>query len=261
MSPVTQLRPVAAPSPRRRRLVSVASGKGGVGKTWFSITLSHALARAGCRTLLLDADLGLANVDVQLGLAPKIDLAAVITGRASLADAVQRVQGFDVIAGRSGSGNLASVSNDRLGQLRGSIAALSETYDQTVIDLGAGLDAAVLMLTAIDGISLVVTTSEPTALTDAYAYMKVMNRHHAGIDFRIVVNLATDHREGERTYQTLAKACQTFMKFTPPLAGVIRRDPKVVDAIRHQTLLMERHPNADAAADVEAIARSLGPPR
>jgi len=261
MSSVTQLRPVATPLPRRRRLISVASGKGGVGKTWFSITLSHALARAGRRTLLLDADLGLANVDVQVGFAPKIDLAAVIAGRASLANAVQRAHGFDIIAGRSGSGSLAGVSNERLGQLRGSIVALSETYDQTVIDLGAGLDAAVLMLTAIDGVSLVVTTSEPTALTDAYAYMKVLNRHHAGIDFRIVVNLATDHREGERTYQTLAKACQTFMKFTPPLAGVVRRDPKVVDAIRHQTPLLERFPNTEAAADVEAIARSLDPPR
>lgn len=260
MSPVTHLRPVSNPAPRRRRLISVASGKGGVGKTWFAVTLAHVLARTGRHPLLIDADLGLANVDVQLGLLPTVDLSTVVAGGAALADSVQRQHGIAIIAGRSGSGSLAGVSNDRLGRLRAAIVALSETYDRTIIDLGAGLDSTVLTLTAIEGTGIVVTTSEPTALTDAYAYIKVLHRHHPGMDFRVVINLASDHREGERTYETLAKACQTFLKFTPVLAGVVRRDPRVVDAIRHQTPLLERHPNTEAAQDVEAIARKLDPP-
>jgi len=260
MSSAFPLRSVAPPSPRGRRLISVASGKGGVGKTWFAITLAHALARAGKRALLIDADLGLANIDVQVGLSPQIDLAAVIAGRARLADAVQPRNGFDIVAGRSGSGSLAGIPQERLNQLRGSIVALSETYDRTIIDLGAGLDTAVLTLTATDGVGLVVTTGEPTALTDAYAYIKVVRRHHPGTDFRIVVNMAADRGEGERTYQTLLKACQTFLKFSPPLAGVVRRDSHVTDAIRYQTPLLVRHPNSEAAGDVDNIARSLDPP-
>jgi hypothetical protein len=111
MIPAIKPDPVVETVPLKRNVVAVASGKGGVGKTWFSITLAHALARAGHRTLLFDGDLGLANIDVQLGVAPYRDLGAVIAGKATMAQVVERYEdgGFDVVAGRSGSGNLASL--------------------------------------------------------------------------------------------------------------------------------------------------------
>ena len=130
------------------KLVAIASGKGGVGKTWFAITLSHALARAGRRTLLFDGDLGLANVDIQLGLMPDRDLGAVLTGKLSMRHSVTKYPdgGFDILAGRSGSGNLASLPAPRLNRLLAELSSLSELYDHVIMDLGAGVDRTVQLL-------------------------------------------------------------------------------------------------------------------
>ena len=246
-------------SPVGRNLIAVASGKGGVGKTWLSITLAQALARAGQRALLFDGDLGLANVDIQLGLQPERDLGAALDGGLALRDAALEVPaaGFRVIAGRSGSGSLASLSAPGLTALAQQLLALAPSYDRVVLDLGAGVDATVRYLAARCATSLVVTTDEPTALTDAYAFMKLVLKQDPRADLRVVVNMAASRAEGERTYATLHKACSSFLKADPPLAGIIRRDPKVKDAIRSQEPLLTRHPNCDAASDVEALARDL----
>src|SRR3990172_9512710 len=172
-----------APSPavlagartRSRRMIAVASGKGGVGKTWFAITLSHAIAKRGRKTLLFDGDLGLANVDIQLGLMPKHDLGAVIAGRLPLNQATVAFEegGFDIVAGRSGSGNLANLSLNRLNTLAEDLLLLSSVYDHVILDLGAGVERTVRNLTNHVDTVLVVTTDEPTALTDAYAFIKL----------------------------------------------------------------------------------------
>jgi flagellar biosynthesis protein FlhG len=244
---------------RGRNVIAVASGKGGVGKTWFAITLAHALARGGRRTLLFDGDLGLANVDIQLGLMPERDLGGVIAGRTTLRQSVLPFPsaGLDIVAGRSGSGSLANLPPARLVQLRDDLLTLACDYDRVVIDLGAGVEHTVRALAGDAGTILVLATNEPTALTDAYAFIKLMVAERREADIRIVVNLAASRREGERTYNTLLKACQNFLDFSPPLAGVVRRDPKVADSIRNQTPLLSRHPNGDAAVDVEAIAAHL----
>jgi len=242
-----------------RNVVAVASGKGGVGKTWFAVTLAHALARAGARTLLFDGDLGLANVDIQLGLLPERDLSGVIAGRLTLTQSVTRVSdaGFDVIAGRSGSGSLAALPPARLSALHDGLMTLSGDYDRVVIDLGAGVEGTVRALAGEAGTILVVTTAEPTALTDAYAFIKLTAAERANADIRLVINMAASQREGERTYNTILKACQSFLKLAPPLAGVVRRDTKVADSIRNQTSILSRHPNSEAAGDVAAIATRL----
>jgi len=108
------------------------------------------------------------------------------------------------------------------------------------------------------GTILVVTTDEPTSLTDAYAFIKVTHSERPGADIRVVVNMVNSIREGKRTYNTLLKACEGFLKITPPLLGVVRRDDKVREAIRNQTSILTRFPNCEAVADVEAVARGLG---
>ncbi|MBF0354608.1 MAG: MinD/ParA family protein [Alphaproteobacteria bacterium] len=245
--------------PKGRNMTAVASGKGGVGKTWFSITLSHALARKNQHTLLFDGDLGLANVDIQLGLMPKQDLGGVIAGRLTLNQVATNFTegGFDVIAGRSGSGSLANIPLSRLQLLTDDLVLLSGAYDRVILDLGAGVEKTVRMLAETAATVLVVCTDEPTSLTDAYAFIKVMHMERPGLDLRIVINMANSMREGERTFATLKKACEGFLKFSPPLAGVIRRDVKVRDSIRNQTPLLIRSPNSEAAQDVEAIAEQL----
>lgn len=240
-------------------LIAVASGKGGVGKTWFGVTLAHALARRGGKTLLFDGDLGLANVDVQLGLMPDQDLGMVVEGRLALDECVTGFDdgGFDVIAGRSGSGALALLQGEKLGGLRDELVVLARKYTNVVLDLGAGVDGVVRTLSAASGTILVVTNDEPTSITDAYAFIKVMVSRYPGSDVRIVVNMASGKKEAQRTFETLTKACESFLKYSPKLAGIIRRDENIKDAIRHQVSMLTRHPTSAASQDVEAIAKSL----
>lgn len=246
--------------PARGRIVAIASGKGGVGKTWFAITLSHCLSQGNSSALLFDADLGLANVDVQLGLMPKHDLGTVLGGRATLETAcIRHPEGFDILAGRSGSGDLAtldSMAQDRVQQL---LHRAASRYDNVIVDLGAGLDPFVRSISAMADIVLVVATDEPTSLTDAYAVLKLHQRDTSprAPTSRIVVNQATSQVAGDKTYSSLARASQSFLGHTPKLAGIIRRDDRVRDAIRRQTLLAIRHPASHAWQDVHALAAAL----
>ncbi len=251
--------PTAPAFRKGTNLLAVASGKGGVGKTWFSITLAHALARMGKKVLLFDGDLGLANVDVQLGLMPKRDLNDVIRGRLSLDKVVQPYEegGFDVIAGRSGQASLSALPSQRLSLLRDQLLDLAGSYDVVIADLGAGVDRTVRMLAASATRTILLSTDEPTSLTDAYAFIKLGSAAGMSKNISIVVNMATSVTEGERTYKTLLKACENFLRLRPPLAGMVRTDPKVKQTIRHQTPLLTRSPNTEAAQDVEKIAKEV----
>jgi flagellar biosynthesis protein FlhG len=240
------------------RLIAIASGKGGVGKTWFSITLAQALARAGARVLLFDGDLGLANVDIQLGLNAAYDLASVLAGRVTMRAAAQACEagGFDVLAGRSGSGALAGLSAEAADRLLEELAELP--YDHVLLDLSAGIDAATRRLAAGAGLLLVIATDEPTSLTDAYAVIKL---HAAAVPdgaVQLVINQADSIAVAQRTYATLARACSQFLGRAPALAGCVRRDDKVRDAIRRQMPLLSRHPTSKAGEDVARIAAHLG---
>ncbi|MDA5193008.1 MinD/ParA family protein [Govanella unica] len=251
-----------ATAKRGRNLLTVASGKGGVGKTWFSISLSHALARAGKRALLFDGDLGLANVDIQLGLLPTRDLAAVIGGQASLKDVVERYSdesktGFDIIAGRSGSGALGRLRPQLLAELREKLISFGEGYDHVVLDMAAGVDAQVATLADHGGRTLVVVTPDPTSITDAYAFIKLHRQRDPQAEIHVVVNQAGDRFEAQRTYDTIKRAAENFLKFSPPLLGTIRRDRNVTAAIREQRPLLARYPLAPASEDVTAIAARL----
>ncbi|MGB4107116.1 MAG: MinD/ParA family protein [Alphaproteobacteria bacterium] len=251
---------IGGPSFRRgKNILAVASGKGGVGKTWFSITLAHAMAKMGKKVLLFDGDLGLANVDVQLGLMPKRDLNDVIRGRLSIDKVIQPFEegGFDIIAGRSGQASLSALPSQRLTMLRDQLIDVSEQYDVVIADLGAGVDRTVRMLSASATRTVLITTDEPTSLTDAYAFIKLGNAAGMSKTVSIVVNMAPSASEGEKTYKTLLKACENFLRLTPPMAGIIRVDSKVKDCIRSQTPILIRSPNSDAAEDVERVARVL----
>lgn len=261
------------------RLVAIASGKGGVGKTWLAITLAQDLASRGRKILLVDGDLGLANVDIQLGLNPQGDLSAVLSGRRTLADVIIRHAfsggSFDILPGRSGAASLANLEVGLLDHVLQAVRRLS--YDVVLLDLGAGIDAATRHMAAAADTLLVISTDEPTALADAYAVLKLHARDRVRggsaeaidpqlppdaqerrADVRLVINQAASPASGRRTYDILARACSTFLGQVPALAGIIRRDSRVPEAIRRQASLLSRHPNAPAAEDVGRITMRLG---
>jgi flagellar biosynthesis protein FlhG len=251
----------APPLPARHtnNIIAVASGKGGVGKTWLSTTLAQLIARSGRRVLLFDGDIGLANIDVQLGLTPEKDLNFYMADKATLAEVVTHYEegNFDIIAGRSGSGILSNLPMEKMRTFGRDMLTLSRDYDTVILDLGAGIEQYVRFLSGMASRCLVVITDEPTSLTDAYAFIKLCRREHQHTEVQVVVNQAATKKEGEKTYGAISTACSNFLRFTPPLAGVIRRDVKVKESIKNQTSLLTRWPGSTAATDAAALAVKL----
>lgn len=244
-------------------IIAVASGKGGVGKTFMSITLASAFAQQGQRTLLVDGDLGLANVDVQLGIEPITDIAAVIAGWVELEDAVTPVDGgagdggFDVLPGRSGSGALAELSTDEVSRLAAGLTTLSLQYDKIVLDLGAGIEANCMRLARAADKALIVITDDPSSMTDGYAFMKVLRGYAPDVDQHVAINQAANRAMGQQTYEAIAMACRKFQGYRPPLAGIVHRDEKVREAVRCQRTLISTDPTAQPIQDAIAIAQTF----
>jgi len=245
--------------PRKNNIIAIASGKGGVGKTWLAVTLTHLFARSGRHALLFDGDIGLANVDVQLGLTPQRDLSGAMSGRHSLKEAITQYEegGFDIIAGRSGSASLAMLPVEKLHALAADLGELQKNYDFVIIDLGAGIEQNVQYLASLAARCIVVVTDEPTSLTDAYAFIKIAMGSKPVPEIGVVVNQAATQKEGEMTYSALNKACTNFLNISPPLLGIIRRDNKVKDSIRSQKSLLIKAPQSTAATDAAVLSIKL----
>jgi flagellar biosynthesis protein FlhG len=243
----------------RNNIIAIASGKGGVGKTWLAVTLAHLCARSGRQVLLFDGDIGLANVDVQLGLTPTHDLNGVIAGKYSLKDAITHYADgkFDILAGRSGTTSLATLPPEKLESLSKSLMELRNNYDHVFIDLGAGIEQNVQHLASLAARCVVVVTDEPTSLTDAYAFIKIALQGKNPPEISVVINQAATQKEGEATFHTINKACINFLQYSPILLGVVRKDNKVKDSIRSQKSLLIKAPHTTAATDAAAISIKL----
>lgn len=242
-----------------KRIFAIASGKGGVGNTWFSISLGQALARLNRRVLLVDCDVGLANIDVQLGLMHSVDLTQVVMGETPISRAIQRVDalGLDVLPGRSGAGHLDGLDPMMVGWMQRELRCISQDYDVVILDLPSGVEQGVRSLMRQADDEIIVTTSEPTALTDAYALIKATHRNRLGSVPKIVVNFAEHATAGRQTLEGLARVCERFLAIKPDQLGVVRRDTRVPEAIGRQVALLQYYPGCNAARDVIAIAEAL----
>jgi flagellar biosynthesis protein FlhG len=238
-------------------LTVLGSGKGGVGKTFLAVTLAHALARRGRRVLLVDADLGLANIEVQLGLEPGIALARAIRAGLDLATLVRHNErcGFALIGG-SGSGEaLRGLPTARLERAVDDLAGLARGFDEVLIDLPSGLGRVASTFVAAASRLVVVGNNEPTTLTDNYAFIK-LTRDVAPPPW-FLANAVADTAEGSVAQATLACACRRFLGLDCRDLGHVRRDTRVPEAIRRQMPYLDRSPGGPAASDLEKVARHL----
>jgi len=241
-------------------LTAIGSGKGGTGKTLIAVSLAHALAHQGERVLLCDADLGLSNAGVHLGVSDTGDLAGLLAGRKTLKDATARVacgprDGFDILAAPSGSGALADASEAIIDRL---LAALEGApYDRVLIDLGAGVDETVMRIAGHADDILLVVTPDPASLTDAYAFAKLLLRRTTTRVPYLLVNMALNATEGRRTAEALIASARAFLRATPEYLGYVPCDSRVPDAVRRQTPLLAAYPQTPAAVAIEAIALKL----
>jgi flagellar biosynthesis protein FlhG len=249
---------------KRARITAITSGKGGVGKTFVSANLAAALARQGQRVLILDADLGLANLDVVLNLYPKITLHDVFTGKHTLDEAiVQAPGGFSALLAGSGLVEYSRMTPEMQALLQGVIHQVTPRYDHVLLDTGAGISDVVLYTISLADDVLVVGTPEPTSLTDAYATIKVVATTQNRNTMRFVLNQARKLGEGRQVCQQLQLVVDRYV--TPSLSGGFKlefvgdipMDPSVRESVLRRVLLMEWQPGSPAARAVVDMATRL----
>jgi flagellar biosynthesis protein FlhG len=245
-------------SPNSGRLLAIASGKGGVGKTSLTLNMARALAKQGKRVLVFDADLGLANVDVQLGVSPAHDLSDVIRGEKTLKEVITKTPaGFDIIAGRSGNEDLPfTTSLDRRNILR-DLKDLTATYDVVMMDVAAGVGDDVLTFAQFAERTVLVVTPDPSSITDAYAVIKLLKVRHDSQNCTILVNQANGLTEGKKTYEKLKMAAAKFLGVEVRLLDVLEYDRNYSMAVRLQQLVVDAFPHTKASETMTQLARKL----
>ncbi len=235
-------------------MISVTSGKGGVGKTSFVINLCLALAPE-YKILLVDADLGLANVDIMLSLAPKLTLRHILLEGLPMSEAiVDSGYGFDVLPAASGVSELAQPDSEMKEILELGLRRLDEKYDLVLFDTGAGIGPVVLWFNCLASYVLVIFTPEPTSITDAYALIKVLYRDYGRQKFLLVANQASE-KEGEQYFQHLEKVLNHYLGVSPYYLGAIPRDSKLEKSVRFQRPLLASDPEARASKAFRQIAK------
>lgn len=237
------------------RVIAVTGGKGGVGKTSVSVNLATGLAAAGRRVVLLDGDLGLANVDVLLGLSPRYTLAHVLSGERTLDEIlVDAKQGFKIVPAASGAADLASMDGaGHLGLVQ-AFSGLATRLDALIIDTAAGIAPGVLQFSQAAQHVLVVVTDEPASLTDAYALIKVLSRDYGVGRFRVVANMARGPAEGETLFKKLEKVTGRFLDVLLEYAGAVPDDEHVRRAIRVQRPVLDAYPGSPAGRAFKKLA-------
>lgn len=247
----------ALPS-RRARVIAVTSGKGGVGKTNISVNLAYALLSLGKEVVVLDADLGLANVDVLLGTVPKLHLGHAIDGRADIIDLIYDAPGhLKLIAGGSGVGDLADLPEADLQRFIRSLRRLEGETDFLVMDTGAGLGRAVTNFVLAADMVLVVTTPEPTAITDAYAVIKTVVRKNEAADIKLIVNQAQSRLDAEEAADRLGTTVLRFLGTSIEYLGAVPDDREVPRCVRSQQPFFLQSPGCGASQAVLELARKL----
>jgi flagellar biosynthesis protein FlhG len=239
--------------------IAIVSGKGGVGKTNISLNLGYALSQLGHPTLIMDADLGLANLDVLLGISPEYNIQDVITKDVVPKDVVVAInqQGLDLLPAASGIADLVDLDEDVQSLLLTRLEPLFHAYDYLLLDLGAGINPTVLSFAAMSQERLVVLTPEPTSLTDSYALIKILATEHGVKNFQVIVNMTDSLHEARQTFDRLFAACHHFLGIKIQYLGLVHQDRAVTESVRRQEPLVQWAQRSPAARDIQSLAQSL----
>jgi len=236
-------------------VIAITGGKGGVGKTVVAVNLGAALAAQGRSTMLLDADLGLANVDVLLGLNARLNLEHVVNGECALDDVIVTAPcGLRVVPAASGSVSMASLGRAQHAGLVHAFSRLLEPLDVLLVDTAAGVGDAVITFSEAAQRVVVVVCDEPASLTDAYGLIKALSRRQSGCRFEIVANMVDHAAQGRALYEKLLRVCDRFLGITPSYFGYVPHDEYLRRAIRGQTTVVEAFPSSPSARELARLA-------
>lgn len=240
------------------RVIAITSGKGGVGKTNIVANLGFVLSRMGKRVFVLDADMGLANIDVLLGLAPHYNFQHVFHGEKRLEDIiVDGPGGMKILPASSGVQELSELTQEQKLMLLGEFSSFGSRLDVLLIDTGAGISSNVMYFNMAAQEKIVVVTPEPTSITDAYAIIKVMSKKHDEKHFKLVVNQVKDEHEAQGLYSNLSSVAEKFLNVSLDYVGYITHDEHVKQAVRSQKLVTMLYPRSAASLCFVRLARHL----
>lgn len=244
-------------APKRTRTIAITSGKGGVGKTSLSVSLAIALARDKSRVTLLDADLGLANVNVVLGIIPKYNLYHLIKGKKKMDDIIVSIpEGIRIIAGAPGYHQLANLEEKVRNRFIEELACMDDE-DYLIVDTGAGVSQNVLGFVIAADEVVVVTTPEPTAITDAYGIIKAIAAQSTEKTIRLVVNRCASVAEARRVANRIISIAGQFLNIKVENLGFVFDDTVVSQSVRHQKPFVTNYPRSKAAGCINLIADKI----
>ena len=243
---------------QQTKTISVTSGKGGVGKSTLVANLAHSFSKSGQRVLILDGDLGMANVDVMFGIRPRFHLEHVLSGQKHLSEIIVEVsEGIFLIPGGSGIEAMQMLSPFERQFIMDQVGELEQPFDVMLIDTASGIDANVLNLNSAAQEIMVVLTPEPASLTDAYALIKVMHKNHGENRFSVVLNMVQDETEALHTFQRLSDVAQNFLNVSLDYKGFVPMDTDLRMATKSQHLVTRDKPGAKASVHINEILRKV----
>ncbi|WP_425325709.1 MinD/ParA family protein [Piscirickettsia salmonis] len=240
------------------QVIAVTGGKGGVGKTNISVNLSIALARQGQSVMLLDADLGLANVDVLLGIHPKYNLVDVLEGSCGLDDIiVEGPAGVKIIPSASGLQKMSELSLREHASLVQAFNHLTASLDILVVDTAAGISDTVVSFARASHEVIIVVCDEPTSITDAYALIKLLSTEYNMRRFRILANMVKNTQQGEKLFEKMIAVTDRFLDVMLQYAGALPFDPYIKKSVQKQKAVIDIYPRSDAAMALTALAKQI----
>ncbi len=241
-------------------LTIITSGKEGVGKTWCSVHLAHAIGLMGKKTLFVDGDFGHTNVNTHLGLTPDVDLTNLLKGKTTLEECLYKKESpgsFDILPGASGSADFARLSPARRALLKATITSMAYHYQNVFLDLSAGTGQTITQYIPLASRLILITTPDPTSLADTYALLKVVHKNFPWIELSIIVNQANSKPEAEKAFHTLSQACETFLNISPTFLGSVLDEPEIYQALDCKKILEQYAPQSKAWRDIQRISRKF----